>query len=51
MKARVLFPIMQVRVEDVGKAIVVGLLNENVQGVQRYMQIESLAAEIPIDEP
>jgi len=40
-----------VRVEDVGKAIVVGLLNENVQGVQRYMQIESLAAEIPIDEP
>ena len=32
-----------VRVEALGKAIVAGLLDAEVRGVQRYPQIESLA--------
>ena len=35
-----------VRVEDVGKSIVAGLLDEGVSGVQRYPDIERLAATI-----
>ncbi|KAL3926059.1 MAG: hypothetical protein SGPRY_003486 [Prymnesium sp.] len=37
-----------VRVEDVGKAIVSGLLDKKVRGVQRYNKIEALSASIPI---
>ena len=32
-----------VRVEDLGKAIVAGLVDAEVSGVQRFAQIESLA--------
>jgi len=36
-----------VRVEDVGRSIVAALLDENVQGVQRYDKIEALSASLP----
>ena len=38
-----------VRVETVGKSIVAGLLDETVSGVQRYNEMEALAATIASD--
>ena len=35
-----------VRVEALGKAIVAALMDESKSGVQRYMQVESLAKEL-----
>jgi len=35
-----------VRVEDVGKSVVAGLLDESVSGVQRYDRIEALSASL-----
>jgi len=37
-----------VRVEDVGRSIVAGLLDDTVSGVQRYDKIEALSASLPI---
>jgi len=37
-----------VRVEDVGRSIVAGLLDDGVSGVQRYDKIEALSASLPI---
>jgi len=38
-----------VYVSDVGKSIVAGLLDETVSGVQRYNEMEALAATIASD--
>ena len=37
-----------VRVEDVGRSIVAGLLDESVSGVQRFEAMERLSAELPV---
>ena len=37
-----------VRVEDVGRSIVAGLLDEQVSGVQRFEQMESLSSSLPV---
>ena len=37
-----------VRVEDVGRSIVAGLLDEEVSGVQRFDAMERLSASLPV---
>lgn len=37
-----------VRVEDIGRAIVAGLLDENVSGVQRFDAMETMSAELAV---
>jgi len=37
-----------VRVEDVGRAIVQGLLDDTVSGVQRFGEMEELSASLPV---
>jgi hypothetical protein len=37
-----------VRVEDVGRSIVAGLLDESVSGVQRFEEMESLSAALDV---
>jgi hypothetical protein len=39
---------VQVRVEDVGRSIVAGLLDDTVSGVQRFDKIETLSAALPV---